>query len=323
MKYYAPAGIPIFFGTTSLLLSLLFVALRLDEYITWSWYYVFAPAWISMALFNLVLLMLWPLLIKEARRTKISLTAGLESFYVAGAGLWVSLSTLSFLLFLVLIPLKAEGAMEASWVVVAVPFWTALLLLLQVDRHWPFYYTRSFVSPASSSSTSSSIKRFFLSGSSALSDDEVSYRGLKQHDYRSFFRMFDLLPLTAVTCSLLFSFLEALRAADIISSSSPFSSQFFLFLPLWYLTGVLALLLLSNLQLHAVVRQRHLWSSVVLPMLIYLPFVCQEVLICLKLEGAGVMEGTAWMAVLAPTWLVGLVLFFGSCCSVCLFCCWS
>lgn len=103
----------------AVMLSVIFVLLKVDSFITWNWFLVLIPMW----LYDIIVITYWGLKVGLSRRyTQPSMT---RSNYIRS--LWRLISTLFKLTFQVLLCVYLQYDVGVRLVYVMIPLWCILL----------------------------------------------------------------------------------------------------------------------------------------------------------------------------------------------------
>uniref|UniRef100_UPI00358E18E1 transmembrane protein 185A-like isoform X1 n=1 Tax=Myxine glutinosa TaxID=7769 RepID=UPI00358E18E1 len=129
------------------ILQFIFIALRLDNVISWPWMVVCVPLWILMAFLALVVLyyVVWSLLFLRS----LDMLAEQRRTHVTMAVTWVAV-VVPLLAFQVLLMQKLDGHSEMSYVHIFVPLWLSLITLMVTTvgqkggNHWWFGVRKDF-----------------------------------------------------------------------------------------------------------------------------------------------------------------------------------
>ncbi|XP_026864517.2 transmembrane protein 185A-like [Electrophorus electricus] len=129
------------------ILQFIFIALRLDNIISWSWLVVCVPLWILMSFLCLVVLyyIIWSMLFLHS----VDVIAEQRRTYVSMAVRWMTI-VVPLLIFEVLLVHKLDGYNKLSFVSVFVPLWISLVTLLittlgqKGGNHWWFGIRKDF-----------------------------------------------------------------------------------------------------------------------------------------------------------------------------------
>ncbi|XP_033632287.1 transmembrane protein 185A-like [Asterias rubens] len=128
-------------------LQFIFIALKLDEIITWSWSVVFIPIWILMCLLCLIVLyyIVWSILI--IRATEIMAEQRRAHLMAAFTAMALVVPLLTFEILLVN---RLDGVTHHPYIAVFAPFYISLLVLIPTSfgqrggNHWWFGIRKDF-----------------------------------------------------------------------------------------------------------------------------------------------------------------------------------
>ncbi|KAL6490759.1 hypothetical protein MHYP_G00011040 [Metynnis hypsauchen] len=129
------------------ILQFIFIALKLDTIITWSWLVVCVPLWILMSFLCLVVLyyIVWSMLFLRS----VDIIAEQRRTYVTMAMSWMTI-VVPLLTFEILLVHKLDGYNGSSYVSVFVPLWVSLVTLMTTTfrqkggNHWWFGIRKDF-----------------------------------------------------------------------------------------------------------------------------------------------------------------------------------
>ncbi|XP_076843475.1 transmembrane protein 185A-like isoform X2 [Brachyhypopomus gauderio] len=129
------------------ILQFIFIALRLDKIISWSWLVVCVPLWILMSF--LCLVVLYYIICSMLFLHSVDMVTEQRRTYVTMALRWMAI-VVHLLIFEVLLVHKLDGHNKLSFVSVFVPLWISLVILLastlglKGGNHWWFGIRKDF-----------------------------------------------------------------------------------------------------------------------------------------------------------------------------------
>lgn len=118
----------LFGGSCSLIVFSIFLALKADGVLSWTWYFVFLPLWLAAIFVSW--LVGWIFLYSYEGLTN----------KIAGAALWVEFSVISggvFFTFFIALRLELAAFQDVNWAWLFIPLWIALGYLMLVNEKWP------------------------------------------------------------------------------------------------------------------------------------------------------------------------------------------
>jgi hypothetical protein len=111
-------------ASTTFILWTVFLVLKIDNAVQWSWIGVFVPLWLSFFFFTYMVILIAVYGIRGKAES--------ISFFA-----WVELAGIAGLLFSILLPLKLQLEWTINWGWIFFPLWVSLFALMLVDTNWP------------------------------------------------------------------------------------------------------------------------------------------------------------------------------------------
>jgi len=117
----------LFGGSIALILFSVFIVLKIDNAVDWSWYSVFIPVWVSFLFYTWFIIWVFVFAIDQSKEGLL------------GAAFWIETAGIGVIIWTVLITLKLELSewSDVNWGYIFIPAWAAMALFSLIHPGWP------------------------------------------------------------------------------------------------------------------------------------------------------------------------------------------